>query len=150
MTDFQRRFIVDNNALIGLGRDRRATDWFREHCRIPSEVLHEARGLADLRALDGLEYATTSNVLEQLKVVMTSVPVGDTALVDLFANKGNGDPFVVACALDARAREASVLLAFEWAVVSKDIAVREKCTAFDLPCLQPEEFMAIMDRRPRE
>jgi hypothetical protein len=55
---------------------------------------------------------------------MATVPVGNTELVDLYANKGSADPLLIACALDAIRQDADLLVAPIWVVVSNDKAVR--------------------------
>jgi hypothetical protein len=142
---FGQRYVIDTNALGHLKRNRRASDFFREHAVIPSQVLHEAEGFPDLRELRKNEYPTTREVLEQLATVMASVPVGDMELVDLYANGGGADPFVVACALDGRAKESSYLYKPEWVVVTTDGAVRRKAKEFGLAVLSGDQFATIID-----
>ncbi len=143
-------YLIDNNALAALGRNRRATDFFRTHCRIPNEVLHEAREFPDLSELAALEYEAlpevVGRVLVQLKAVMRTVPIGETDLVDLYANKGNADPIIVACALDARAQEECTLMPATWTIVSDDCAVRAKSRDFEIPVLSSDEFKDVVDK----
>ncbi|KAE8762289.1 hypothetical protein [Georgenia thermotolerans] len=145
MTDFGTVYVVDTNTLSQLGRRRRAGTFFLEKARIPSEVLHEADQFHDLQALQGLEHPTTPSVLQWLTRVMATVPMDDTRLVDLYANRGGADPLVVACALDGRDRERQYLNPQEWAVVTADNAVRAKAEEFGLRVLSNTEFAALID-----
>ena len=133
MTGTEREYVVDNNALSRLTRAQRASSFFREHCHIPTEVLYEARGLPDIAALKANEYATTGRVLKTLIEVMATVPVGDTKLVDLYANRGNADPLVVACAIDGQRADNEFLFGPTWVVVSGDKAVRAKAVESRTP-----------------
>lgn len=145
MSAFGTVYVVDNNGLTFLKVERRAAAFFRENCRIPSEVLHEAQGFPDIENLRRLEYSTTASVLTILVEVMESLPVSDTKLVDLYANKGNADPLVVACALDGAREEQGTLLPRCWTVVSGDKAVQEKAREFGLEVKTNEQFIEILE-----
>ncbi|GAA2567329.1 hypothetical protein [Mycolicibacterium diernhoferi] len=146
MTDYQ--YLVDNNVLSTLSRDQRASEFFRSFCHIPDEVLYEARGFPDIDELRDCRYETTDAVLRQLLVVMKTVPVADTKLVDLYANRGGADPLIVACALEARSQNDDKLFGPTWVVVSDDDAVREKAAEFEIDRLSAREFSAILDAAP--
>lgn len=94
-------YLLDNNALSHLSRAQRSSAFFRERCRLPSKVLLEAKGYLDAEAFNQVEWPTTAGVLKLLRMVMKTVPEGDTTLLNLYANKGAADPMIVACALDA-------------------------------------------------
>ena len=140
----QTKYLVDNNALLHLGRTRRATRFFREHCRISDDVLHEARFLPDLEALKTLRYEVTPSVLRHVHAIMESVPPGDTALVDLYQNTGSADPVIIASALDAIDREDGVLLPDDWVVVTRDKAVLEKALEFGIDSMTPPELASLI------
>ena len=135
-------YLLDNNALSHLTRQQIATDFFLERCRIPTEVLHEARNHPDAETLRMVEYPTACGVLHHLSRVMESVAIDDTSLVDLYANKGAADPLLVACALDGTVDEARYLWGTIWVVVSNDKAVRAAARANNLESLTREEFFA--------
>lgn len=145
MNDIGQKYVVDTNVLSQLRRHRRASAFFRENALIPAEVLHEAAGFPDIDMLRKYIYPTTQPVLIWLMKVMATVPAGDTRLVDLYANQGNADPLVVACALDGQERDSQYLDPNEWIVVTGDEAVRDKAEAFGLKVVTNEEFAAIID-----
>jgi hypothetical protein len=89
-----------------------------------------------------IEYPTTATVLKQLGTVMATVDDADTALVNLYANKGAADPMLIACALGAAEENAHYLFAAEWIVVSNDKAVRAKATQFGIRAWTREAFLA--------
>lgn len=138
-------YLVDNNVLAAMSRKQRASAFFATHCRIPDEVLHEARGFPDIAVLKACRYETTEGVLRQLITVMETIPVADTDLVDLYANRGNADPLIVACALDATRQNEDMLFGPTWVVVSDDKAVRSKATEFAIELRTGAEFAAILD-----
>lgn len=144
-----RRYVIDSNALSKLTRPQRASAFFREHCRVPSEVIHEARFFADEGEFDHVEYSTTGSLLSVLREVMESVAIGDTGLIDLYANKGAADPILVACALEAKREEEAFLLPMTWAIVTDDKAVRSKSVDFEIETLSSAEFLALFPRADR-
>jgi hypothetical protein len=139
-------YVIDNNALTFLGPAHRASAFFKQHCRIPSEVLHEAEGFPDVEELRKLEYPTTPDMLVALVEVMASVPAEDRKLVDLYANRGNADPLVVACTLNGQqSGQEGALFSLTWTVVSGDKAVQATARRFGLPVLTNEEFLAVLN-----
>lgn len=138
-------YVLDNNALSFVKREHRASNFFRVHCRIPTEVLREAEGLPDIDELRRLEYTVTESVLSRLTEVMASVPVGDTRFVDLYANRGNADPLVVATALDGHRGNESALFELTWTVVSGDKAVQAMAREFDLTVKTNQEFLTVLE-----
>ncbi|MFC0675184.1 hypothetical protein [Brachybacterium hainanense] len=136
------KYLLDNNTLSHMTRQQIASEFFLEQCRIPTEVLYEARQHPEAAAFNDIEYPTTPGVLQQLAHVMESVAVDDTSLVDLYANKGAADPLLVACALDGTVDEARYLWGTIWVVVSNDKAVRAAARANNLESLTREEFFA--------
>lgn len=145
MNDFGQRFVIDTNALGQLGRKRRASEFFLENAVIPEEVMHEASGFPDVARLRDNMHPTTPRVLYWLTQIMATVPADDTRLVDLYANRGNADPLVVACALEGQEHDSQQLLGPEWFVVTADEAVREKAREFGLTVLRNSEFSALVD-----
>ncbi len=137
-------YLVDNNVLSKLSREQRSSQFFRDQCRIPSEVLHEARDYPDINALKQLEYPTTPDVLLWMQQIMATIPPSDTALVDLYANKGNADPLILACALDAQRRDEVYLWATTWVVVSDDRAVQDKALELEVQMRTGAQFMATL------
>jgi hypothetical protein len=136
----EEMYLVDNNVLSHLSLDQRASEFFRTRCRVPTEVLHEAEGYPDAAALKEVEYPTTASVLGFLLTIMATVPEDDTALVNLYANKGAADPMLVACALDGMQETTSLLFGPIWLIVSNDKAVRAKAAEFGVESLTREEF----------
>lgn len=145
MSAFGSEYVIDNNTLAQLSRSQRASKFFQANVRIPSEVLYEARGFSDIKELRRNEYPTTSAVLLQLARVMATVKTTDTALVNLYANQGNADPIVVACALDGRFHDSQYAVAPEWFVVTGDRAVRAKAEEFKVTVLSNAEFAALIE-----
>lgn len=133
-------YLLDNNVLTRLTQEQRSSAFVHEQCRLPSEVLHEARFLPDADSLRALEYATNEGVLQHLAAVLQRVPAGDTTLIDLYANLGNADPLLLACALDALAEAELGLFGAEWVVVSNDRAVVTLAGDLGVPTLSSEGF----------
>lgn len=145
MSGLGHRFVIDTNALSELGRKRRASPFFLDNAVIPEEVMHEASGFPDIVSLQDNVHPTTTHVLHRLSEIMATVPSDDTRLVDLYANTGNADPLVVACALEGQEHDNQALFGFEWVVVTGDGAVREKAQEFGLTVLTNAEFSALVD-----
>lgn len=139
------RYLVDNNALISLGRDRVASPFFRAHCQVTTDVLREAQEHTHYTQLRASAYPRTSAVLQQIRNVMTGVAVGDTSLVDLYGNKGSADPGLVASALDAMASEEGVLFSDEWMVVTNDSGVEEAAGRHGVATIRVAELATLID-----
>lgn len=140
-----RKFIVDNNALAQIGRLRRSSGFFRENARIPEEVLYEAREFPDHKELASLKYKTSVTVLKNVRRIMAELEVGDTRLVDLYANKGGADPFVVACAIDAQNQLGSPLIPDRWNVVTNDNAVSALAKQCEIEVINAASFRELID-----
>ena len=138
----EEMYLLDNNVLSHLSRAQRASAFFLERCRLPAEVLHEAGDHPDAATLKRVEYPTTARVLELLREVMATVPESDTALLDLYANKGAADPLLIACAVHATEEAAPLLWKPTWTIVSNDKAVRAKAAEFGVAACTREEFFA--------
>ena len=76
--------------------------------------------------------------------VLQTLRPGDFKLIDLYANKGNADPLVVACALAGVRESEGTLFPVSWKVVSDDLAVRSKATELGLEWLSTEAFVALL------
>ncbi|MDN6147772.1 MAG: hypothetical protein L0I94_02905 [Yaniella sp.] len=150
MTDYGHTYVIDNNALTFLKPEHRSSNFFKQKCRIPSEVLYEARGFPDIEELTELEYPTTASVLTALIEIMSSVPSTDTKLVNLYANQGNADPMVVACALDGQRKDESALFGSTWVVVSGDKAVQAKAHELKIEVRSNHNFLAVLMGRTPE
>lgn len=151
-----------SNNIIGLLRDDRATveadaavlmsalglTHARLHaCRTKEAALDlmiEASGFPDVAALRDCMHPTTPRVLYWVTEIMATVSEQDTRLIDLYANRGNADPLVVACALERREHDDQLLMGLDWVVVTADEAVREKAEEFGLT-VSNSEFSALVD-----
>lgn len=78
---------------------------------------------------------------------METVPIDNTRLVDLYANEGNANPLLVACALDAHDSNEGLLFWPTWVVVSDDGAVQAKASKFEVPVRTSAEFKSIISER---
>lgn len=139
------RYLVDNNALIALGRNRVASPFFRAHCQVTTDVLREAHEHTHYAQLKASAYPRTSAVLQQIRNVMTGVAVGDTSLVDLYGNKGSADPGLVASALDAMASGEGVLFSDDWIVVTNDGGVEGAAARHGVATIRAAELAALID-----
>lgn len=140
MTDVH--YLVDNNVLSKMTRVQRARITSRRDCWIPTEVLHEAQGFPDASILAQMEYPLTDTVVEKLRRVLASLTPGDHDLIDLYANEGNADPILIACALDASSATADTLFPDEWIIATDDEALRDKATALSVKTISSDEFLA--------
>lgn len=139
----EQRYLLDNNVLTKLTVEERASPFVATYCNIPAEVFYEARGLPMINDLSLLVYPTTAGVLVALAGVMSTVPVGDIKLVDLYHNNGNADPLLIACALDAQ-RSPQSLFQQRWTIVSDDQAVRAKADEFAVEWAGSTQFRTLL------
>lgn len=138
------RYLLDANVLSRLTLAQRASTFVTDRCRIPSEVLYEARGLPDVHLVQSLELPTTRAMLERLRDVMASIAPEDRTLVDLYRNQGGADPVIVSAALTAERNDTS-LWSTVWHVVSDDRAVRATASLFDIDVLSRAELVTLID-----
>jgi len=138
----EEMYLLDNNVLSHLTNAQLDSAYFHDRCYLPSEIIHEARGFRDSAALRQVEYPTTARVLKHLGAVMATIPIDDTKLVDLYANKGAADPMLIACALDGMEEAATLLWGPTWIVVTNDKAVRAKALELGVEARTREDFFA--------
>lgn len=143
------RYLLDTNALNGLTLAERSSDFVAKRCRIPTEVLYEARELPDIRILKPLEYKTDAELLTDLRAVMATVDPDDFKLVDLYHNRGNADPILVATALHAIRRLDQELLPDRWLIVTNDRALKTRSAAHGIDTRDLKEFKAILHNEGR-
>ena len=139
------RYMLDNNALMALGEARRSSQFFREHCAIPEDVLHEARFAPDHATMLSLGFGITPAVIVYVREIMTSVAVGNTDLVDLYGFKGTADPVLIASTLAALDIESASLFPDTWIVVTRDNAVIATAEQYGLATLVPSELQILID-----
>lgn len=135
------KYLIDNNALGPLG-DRKRSQFFREHCRVPAEVAHESKRAKHADLLKPVTIEMTPPVLVELVRVMKTVPPGKTDLIDLYSFTGTADPILVAMALALGTQD---LLADKWVIVTEDKAVAAKATEFSIDTLTSKQLAAIID-----
>lgn len=143
-------YLLDNNVVSHLSRRDLGSALFTERCRVPSEVLHEARGNRHRGLLDAVEYRTDAAVLGALVDVLRTVSPSDTKLLDLYANKGNADPILVACGLVESRKSALMLVQPLWYVVSNDSHVRTRAEALGLRSMTRESFLTLVRGQQKE
>ena len=139
-----RKYLVDNNALVSIGARRWRSSFFREHCLITEDVAHEARYRARSVATD-LIVPVTPAILSQVPRIMRTVVPGDTRLLDLYGNKGAADPVLVATAVVLQAEESESLVGDTLVIVTRDGAVSEKAKEFGIETALPDELAALID-----
>lgn len=141
------RYLIDNNVLARLSPTQLSSRLFRDCCRLPSEVIYEARHRLPPGGFREVEEPVTPQVLRMVSHVMSNVPVGDTSLVDLYANRGNADPLLLAHALVASQEASDTLFPSTWIVVSDDRAVQKAAGLYGLSTETSDEFLRRFDVR---
>lgn len=136
----EEMYLLDNNALSHLTRAQRASDFFFDRCRVPTEVIHEAAGYPDSESFGRAEYPTTPRVLEIVREIMTTLPPEDTSLVNLYSNLGAADPMLLACALHATEEAHAGLFGSRWVIVTNDKAVRGVALSLGVEAVSREQF----------
>ncbi len=142
-------YFLDNNVVSHLAVRHLRSALFEERCRIPSEVLYEARGHRSHNLLSKVEYKTDVAVLGMLSEVLQTVPSSDTKLIDLYRNKGNADPILIACGLLETRNASQMLVPPTWFVVSNDDPVRQIAETLGVRVMGRPEFMAIISDAQR-
>ena len=138
-------YLVDNNALVALTSNRIRSKFFRANCRVTADVLFEADLHPEQSTLAQLVMEPTPEFLEQVRVIMRTVPLGDIRLIDLYKNRGAADPGLIATILEAIAAEEGMLFSDIWVLVTNDRAVADKAAEFSVASIRPEELAALID-----
>lgn len=140
------RYLVDTVTLSKMTVTQRSSTFMRSHCRIPEEILFEARGLPDIDALMLLTYPITTVVLENVTVVMATISPGDK-VVDLYSNKGNGDVMLLATALTEMAISSGQLLGDHWMIATDDDGLTRKAHELSVSTCTADKLISYLDRQ---
>lgn len=141
----ETKYLVDNNALIGLTVRRTQTDFFRERCRITPDVLFEAQEHPEERRLREVTVDFTAQTFEFMRQLMQGVTPGDIGLVDLYRNRRAADPGLVAWIQEMVAADDGLLLRDEWILVTNDFAVRALAAEMGVSVATPDELARLID-----
>ena len=141
----ETRYLIDNNVLNALRRDQIHSEFFRDYCRVTTDVLWEAREHAEQAALARLSRPHTPGFLMRVRDVMQTLEAGDTRLIDLYGNKGAADPGLIASILEAADDDANKLLFDSWILVTNDQAVAGKAAEFAVAVITPTELAKLVD-----
>ena len=139
------KYLVDNNALVALKRERIRSDFFQAMCRVTADVFFEADQHPERAALAQIAEEHTPAFLEQIREVMRTVPSGDTRLIDLYKNKGSADPGLIAWILASIAADDGMFFSDTWVLVTNDHAVAAKAAEFGVLSIKPEALAAVID-----
>ena len=136
-------YLVDNVTLSRMTTEQRASAFMQERCRIPEEIIYEARGLPDIEILKPLIYPTTTTVLENVKVVLATIKAGDK-VVDLYRNEGNGDVMLLATALTEMAVSSGQLFGVRWIIATADKGLTSKAVELGVLTCTSDQFIALV------
>lgn len=141
MTD--TRYLIDNNALLALGRTRRESELFKRTCHVSADVAREAGPRWPETAP---REPVTPLILDRLAKVLRTLRPGATDLVDLYANKGTADPVLVATALVLQEATDQTLFPQRWMIVTHDKALRRCAEEHGLDWFDPEDLKDMIDQ----
>ncbi len=139
------RYLVDNNALTALTGRRIESDFFAANCHITPDVLREASSRPERRVLEDCVTNVSADFFSMVRFVMSSEPVGDVRLVDLYRNKGAADPGLLATILLSNQVEDGMLLRSSWVLVTDDSRVREKAQVLGIEVHDSSQLKRIID-----
>jgi hypothetical protein len=137
------RYLVDTVTLLRMTANQRASAFMRNRCRIPEEILYEARGLPNIETLKPLIYPITTTVLENVKAVLATIKAGDK-VVDLYRNKGNGDVMLLATALTEMSVSAGQLFGDRWIIATGDDGLTTKAVELGVLTCTSDQFIALV------
>jgi hypothetical protein len=137
------RYLVDNVTLSRMTANQRASAFMHNRCRIPEEIIYEARGLPDIEMLKQLIYPITTTVLENVKVVLATTKAGDK-VVDLYRNEGNGDVMLLATALTEMSVSTGQLFGDSWIIATADKGLTRKAVELGVLTCTSDQFIALV------
>lgn len=137
------RYLVDNVTLSRMTADQRASAFMHSRCRIPEEIIYEARGLPDIESLKPLIYPITTTVLDNVKVVLATIKARDK-VVDLYRNEGNGDVILLATALREMAARSEQLFGDRWIIATADKGLTSKAVELGVLTCTSDKFIELV------
>lgn len=146
----ERRYLVDNNALVAIGTRRWKTAFFRERCLVTADVAHEARYRLRSLPADVVIVPVTPAILGQVTLIMKAAVPGDTRLLDLYGNKGAADPILVATAAVLQAEESQSLIGDTVVIATRDAAVSETAKEFGIETVSPDALASLIDAAEKQ
>lgn len=136
-------YLLDAVTLFRMTPQQRASEFLRTYCRVPTEILFEAKDLPEYRFLAELEYKVTTAVLDHVRTVMSTVQIKDK-LIDLYTGKGNGDVLLLASALALTAAQQPNLFPDRWIIASDDEAVRAKASELSIEVCTTAQLQTLI------
>ena len=137
------RYLVDTVTLSRMTANQRASAFMHNRCRIPEEIIYEARGLPDVEMLKPLIYPITTTVLENVKVVLATTKAEDK-VVDLYRNEGNGDVMLLATALTEMSVSEVQLFGDRWIIATADKGLTRKAVELGVLTCTSDQFIALV------
>ncbi|NYJ08054.1 hypothetical protein [Petropleomorpha daqingensis] len=134
---------MDNVTLSRMTPNQRASAFMHDRCRIPEEIIYEARGLPDVEMLKSLIYPITTTVLENVRIVLATIKAGDK-VVDLYRNEGNGDVMLLATALTEMAVSEGQLIGDRWIIATADKGLTTKAVELGVLTCTSDQFIALV------
>ena len=138
---YDKKYIVDTNVACSLKKMHVDSNFFRNNCFIPEEILTEIGNSNDLYLeFERRQLPITFDVLYELQ---NSVMLHSESVIDLYDDKGDGDVMIIATILAEKRKEAGSWLITEWVVATEDNGLKKLLSKFGIERVGLEEFKVL-------
>lgn len=134
---YETKYLIDETPATSLKNEWMKTNFFKNNCFIPEEIMYELRDNyeLDLNELKKNQIQVSYDILNALQIVMAQAKV-----VKLYHNEGNGDALIVATAMAMKNLENSKLIKNEWVIVTSDKGVVTLAKNLAIKCIDKNIF----------
>lgn len=141
---YKTKYLIDETPAASLKNEWMRTDFFKENCFVPEEIIYELRDNyeLDLNELKKSQIPVSYDILNTLQIVMAQAKI-----VKLYQNEGNGDALIIATAMAMRNLENTKLIKDEWVIVTSDKGVVTLAKNLAIRCIGKDDFYDVLKRR---
>ncbi|MBQ3318599.1 hypothetical protein IJG76_01110 [Candidatus Saccharibacteria bacterium] len=141
---YKTKYLIDETPAASLKNEWMRTDFFKENCFVPEEIMYELRDNyeLDLNELKKSQIPVSYDILNALQIVMAQAKI-----VKLYQNEGNGDALIVATAMAMRNLENTKLIKDEWAIVTSDKGVVTLAKNLAIKCIDKNSFYGVLKQK---
>lgn len=140
---FEDKYSIDAVTLSKMTEQQSRSSFVHDNCRIPAEILYEARWYETTKNMLSLEYPVTIQVLNAVHDICSGIKKSDT-LLDLYKDEGNGDVVILAVAVTENKAEQCQLFYARWTIATDDKGVSRKASELGIPVLDSLSFFALI------
>lgn len=141
---WEEKYLIDTTPAVAITKDMFETNFYKEKCFFPEEVLYELRDNCNYERFIKNVIKIDKDILYFLQTTVMTGLTDNSKLVDLYQNKGNGDVFIIATILSKQYDDRGSLFRTRWVIVTEDKGVMEAAYKYDIDCIKKSEFLKLI------